>query len=197
MLLRLFAFAVAVHALPGIEMRNPASTLGGDAVPAVGAMTQRYKGPTQAQSAIAGTVLVVMAVPKTETTVTFSTFSSPSRNLSQADALVCVIEAMQEIYSSSDSKYGISTHLRQTWTYSGSQPKNANCLSMQNQDSKDHILTWGIVVEALRGVSMALSNTTSSACQFDVYNQHWGHLGFGRLGYGQGQTDATLPPATS
>lgn len=45
MLLRLFAFVVAVHALPGIEMRNPASALGGDAVPAVGAMTQRYKVP--------------------------------------------------------------------------------------------------------------------------------------------------------
>ncbi|KAL8628487.1 hypothetical protein Q9189_005803 [Teloschistes chrysophthalmus] len=186
MLLRLFAFAVAAHALPNIEMRNPASTLGGDAVPAVGAMTQS-----------AGTVLAVMPVPKTETTVTFSTFSSPSRNLTQADSLVCIIEAMQEIYSSSGSKYGISTHLRQIWTYSGSQPKNANCLMMQNQDSQGHILTWGIVVEALRGVSMALSNTTLSACQFDVYNQQWGHLGFGRLGYGQGQGDATLPPTTS
>ncbi|KAL8667925.1 MAG: hypothetical protein Q9202_000390 [Teloschistes flavicans] len=158
-------------------MRNPASALAGDAVPAVGAMTQS-----------AGTVLAVQAVPQTETTVTFSTFSSPSRNVSQADSLVCIIEAMQEIYSSRDSQYGVATHLRQTWTYSGSQAKNANCLTMQNEDSSDHILTWGIVVEALRGVSLALSNTTFSACQFDVYSEHWGHLGYGRLGFGQGQT---------
>ncbi|KAL8689596.1 MAG: hypothetical protein Q9218_004771 [Villophora microphyllina] len=175
-LLQLFAFAVAVNALPSLETRNPASALNGDAVPAVGTLTQS-----------ATTVLAVVPVPGTETTVTFSKFASPTSDLTQADSMVCMVEALQEIYASSQYKYGISTHLSTTWTYSGSQPKNANCLTMQNEDTKDHILTWGIVVEALRGVSLALGNTTSAACQFDVYSMHYGHLGFGSLGFGQGE----------
>ena len=41
---------------------------------------------------------------------------------------------------------------------------------MHNQDYEDHILTWGIVAEALSAVAIGLSNETATSCQFDVYN---------------------------
>ncbi|KAL8705413.1 MAG: hypothetical protein Q9201_001485 [Fulgogasparrea decipioides] len=148
-------------------------------------------------SCSAGTVLAVIETPGTETTVSFSKFTSPSPQLKQSDSMVCIVEALQEIYSS-QRKYGISTHLAQTWTYSGSQqPKNQNCLTMQNYDDKDHILTWGIVVEALRAVALGLGNTTSTACQFDVYSKQWGHVGYGSVGLGQGNGPALTPSTTT
>lgn len=121
--------------------------------------------------------------PGTETTVTFSRFSTAaSETLTQNDSMVCIIEALQEIYSS-QNVHGISTPLTKPWSYSGSQqPKNENCLTMQNQDDKDHILTWGIIVESLRAVALGLGNTTFTSAQFDVYSKKWGHLGYGSLG---------------
>ncbi|KAL8756249.1 MAG: hypothetical protein Q9184_004565 [Pyrenodesmia sp. 2 TL-2023] len=138
----------------------------------------------------AATVLASINTPNTDTTVTFSRFTSPAPDqLQQTDSLICLIEALQEIYSSQKT-YGISTHLpNQPWNYSGSQqPKNTNCLVMHNQDNEDHLLTWGILVESLRAVALGLGNTTFSSCQFDVYNnKEWGHLGYGSLGMQMGE----------
>ncbi|KAL8731242.1 MAG: hypothetical protein Q9181_004356 [Wetmoreana brouardii] len=167
-LLQFLTLSIAAYALPSLDIRNPADSQSNQDIPAVGSMTQS-----------AATVLAVIEAPGTETTVSFSKFTSPSPQLKQSDSMVCIIEALQEIYSG-QRNYGISTHLSKTWTYSGSQqPKNLNCLTMQNYDDKDHILTWGIVVEALRAVALALGNTTSAACQFDVYSKQWGHVGYG------------------
>ncbi|KAL9603120.1 MAG: hypothetical protein Q9179_002309 [Wetmoreana sp. 5 TL-2023] len=186
LLLQLLPLSITTYALPSLDIRNPADTPSGHDVPAVGSMAQS-----------AGTVLAVIETPGTETTVSFSKFTSPSPQLKQSDSMVCIVEALQEIYSS-QRKYGISTHLAQTWTYSGSQqPKNQNCLTMQNYDDKDHILTWGIVVEALRAVALGLGNTTSTACQFDVYSKQWGHVGYGSVGLGQGNGPALTPSTTT
>ncbi|KAL8715454.1 MAG: hypothetical protein Q9220_000788 [cf. Caloplaca sp. 1 TL-2023] len=176
---RLLSLGLLAHALPSLDVRQPAKETG-DQVPAVGSMTQT-----------AGTVLASVSAPGTQTTVTFSKFTSPTTKLTQADSMVCIVEALQEIYAGSSQQYGISQHLYKPWAYSGSQPDNSQCLVMQNEDNDDHILTWGIIVEALRAVALALGNTTSTACQFDVYNQKWGHLGYGSLGYGQGDGTAT------
>ncbi|KAL8780968.1 MAG: hypothetical protein Q9213_006219 [Squamulea squamosa] len=133
----------------------------------------------------AATVLKVVHTPRTDTNVTFSKFITPSAQIRQSDSLVCLVEAIQQIYSNSSA---IKTPLRnQPWVFSGSDPRNARCLTMQNQDNDDHILTWGIVAEALSAVAIGLSNTTSTSCQFDVYNKRWGHLGYGGLGMQYGE----------
>lgn len=134
----------------------------------------------------AATVLKVVHTPRTETNVTFSKFVSPSASLRQSDSLVCLVEAIQQIYSNGSA---IKTHLpNRPWTFSGSDPRNARCLTMSNYDSKDYLLTWGIVAEALSAVAIGLSNMTATSCQFDVYSKNWGHLGYGELGmqYGEG-----------
>lgn len=139
----------------------------------------------------AATVLKVVQTPRTDTNVTFSKFVTPSSNLRQSDSLVCLLEAVQQIYS---NRSGISTPLpNRPWTFSGSDARNAGCLTIQNQDEHDHILTWGIIAEALSGVAIGLSNMTATSCQFDIYNGKWGHLGYGGLGmqYGEGSGDTT------
>ncbi|KAL9627677.1 MAG: hypothetical protein Q9204_006407 [Flavoplaca sp. TL-2023a] len=148
-------------------------------------------------SPLAATVLKVVYTPGTETNVTFSKFVSPSASLRQSDSLVCLVEAVQQIYSRGS---GIKTHLaNRPWTFSGSDPRNAECLTMSNDDSKDRLLTWGIVAEALSAVAMGLSNMTATSCQFDVYSKNWGHLGYGALGmqYGEAPVDAAGTPLAS
>ena len=137
----------------------------------------------------AATVLKVVHSPRTDTNVTFSKFVSPSASLRQSDSLVCLVQAIQQIYS-----YGsaIKEHLpTRPWKFSGSDSRNKDCLTVSNHDKEDHLLTWGILAEALSAVAIGLSNMTATSCQFDVYNGRWGHLGFGALGmqYGEGPVD--------
>ncbi|KAI4141240.1 MAG: hypothetical protein L6R39_005453 [Caloplaca ligustica] len=64
----------------------------------------------------AGTVIASITAPGTDTTVTFSRFSSPAPDqVTQSDSLTCVVEALQEIYSE-QYRYGISTRLSRPWT---------------------------------------------------------------------------------
>ncbi|KAL9594573.1 MAG: hypothetical protein Q9219_006957 [cf. Caloplaca sp. 3 TL-2023] len=175
-IIQLLAICLGAYGLPSLDARDPASTPESENVPAPGSLAQ-------------GSSIVVARIPcpKTDTTVTFSRLSSPvPQTITQSDSLTCIVEALQEIYSSQRT-YGISTHLTRPWSYSGSQqPENVNCLVMQNQGG-NLVLTWGIVVESLRAVAIGLSNTTFSSVQFDVYNGKWGHLGYGSLGMQQGE----------
>ncbi|KAL8679793.1 MAG: hypothetical protein Q9186_003958 [Xanthomendoza sp. 1 TL-2023] len=180
MFLQLLVLSAAASALPSVYSRSPAW---GDNVPDVGEMSQG-----------AATVLKVVQTPRSDTNVTFSNFVSPSANLRQSDSLVCLVEAVQQIYSNGS---GIRTHLiSPSWTFSGSDPRNAGCLTIHNQDNKDHILTWGILVEALSAVAMGLSNMTATSCQFDIYNGKWGHLGYGGLGMQYGVEPAAASSGT-
>ncbi|CAL8574364.1 hypothetical protein XPA_000327 [Xanthoria parietina] len=175
MVLQLLALCTTICAMPNILGRDPQS----NGVPSVGEISQG-----------AATVLKVVHTPNTETNVTFSKFVTPSASLRQSDSLVCLVEGMQQIYSRGSQ---IKAHLpNQGWTFSGSDGRNAKCLTMSNVDSKDHLLTWGIIAEALSAVAIGLSNMTATSCQFDVYSKKWGHLGYGQLGmqYGEGPVDA-------
>ncbi|KAL8671280.1 MAG: hypothetical protein Q9168_004220 [Polycauliona sp. 1 TL-2023] len=172
-ILQTLALCVGTHARPNVFARQ-------DEVPQVGDMAQG-----------AAIVLKVVLSPGTDTNVTFGKLVSPSASLRQSDSLVCLVEAVQQIYSNQSA---IKTHLPDgPWTFSGSDGRNAGCLTMSNDDNKDHMLTWGIVAEALSAVAIGLSNTTATSCQFDVYNGRWGHLGYGGLGmqYGDAPVDST------
>ncbi|KAL8720459.1 MAG: hypothetical protein Q9225_002684 [Loekoesia sp. 1 TL-2023] len=131
-----------------------------------------------------GPIQTLVAVPLTETTVTFTKITNKSpAGVTQAESLVCVAQSLAQVYQNITSLGGSANphHL----VLSGTQPKNANCLSMQDMDPSDgQILTYDIVAEALQGVALQLSTNNYAAGDFQVWNNQWGYLGWGSIGMG-------------
>ena len=138
-----------------------------------------------------GLIEALVAVPNTETTVTFTNITNKSpTGVSQAESLVCVTQSLAQVYQTIASRGGSSNP--HSLVLSGTQPKNANCLSMQDIDPADgKMLTYGIVAEALQGVALQLSTDDYAAGDFQVWNKQWGYLGMGTIGMGMGTGQGT------
>lgn len=137
-----------------------------------------------------GPIQTLVAVPNTDTTVTFTNITDKSpTGATQAESLVCVAQSLVQVYQNISS-HGDAANPH-TLVLSGTQPKNANCLSMQDIDAADgKMLTYGIVAEALQGVALQLSTNNYAAGEFQIWNGQWGYLGLGSIAMG---TEAPLP----
>lgn len=131
-----------------------------------------------------GPIVNLIAVPNTDTTVTFTKITATSATgATQAESLVCVAQCLGQIYQAiTDHGGSANPH---DLVLSGTQPQNTNCLSLHDMDAKDGaILTYGIVVEALQGVALQLSIKDTVAGVFQVWNRKWGYVGYGSIGMG-------------
>ncbi|KAL9593687.1 MAG: hypothetical protein Q9179_005747 [Wetmoreana sp. 5 TL-2023] len=131
-----------------------------------------------------GPIISLVAVPHTETTVTFTKISTNGlTGINQTDSLVCVAQCLGQVYQSITEHGGsVNPH---DLVLSGTQPQNADCLSLHDMDAQDgKMLTYGIVAEALQGVALQLGLDNTAAGIFQVWNRQWGYVGWGSIGMG-------------
>lgn len=131
-----------------------------------------------------GPIVNLIAVPNTDTTVTFTKLitDGPAR-ATQAESLVCVAQCLGQV-AQSISAHGDSANPHDL-TLSGTQPANANCLSLHDMDASDgNVLTYGIVAEALQGVALQLCVNNTVGGEFQVWQRKWGYVGWGSIGMG-------------
>lgn len=131
-----------------------------------------------------GPIQTLIAVPNTDTTVTFTKITTKSATgASQAESLVCVAQSLAQVYQNISSKGGAANP--HNLVLSGTQSMNANCLSMQDIDPSDgKMLTYGIVAEALQGIALQLSTDNYAAGDFQIWTRKWGYLGYGSIAMG-------------
>ncbi|KAL8689841.1 MAG: hypothetical protein Q9218_004573 [Villophora microphyllina] len=131
-----------------------------------------------------GPIVNLIAVPNTDTTVTFTKLTTKSpAGATQAESLVCVAQSLGQV-AQSMTAHGESANPHDL-ILSGTQPPNANCLSLHDMDVGDgKILTYGIVAEALQGVALQLSDKNTVGGEFQVWTRKWGYVGWGTIGMG-------------
>lgn len=131
-----------------------------------------------------GPIVSLTPVPNTDTTVTFTKIVAKAPgNVTQADTLCCITESLAQIYQAIETKG--ATAKPGALKLSGTQPQNADCLKLNDIDPGDgKVLVYGVVAEALQGVALQLSQGTSAAGEFQVWNQQWGYMGWGSAGMG-------------
>ncbi|KAL9597743.1 MAG: hypothetical protein Q9219_004937 [cf. Caloplaca sp. 3 TL-2023] len=149
--------------------------------------------PTAKYLSFLGPIQALIAVPYTGTTVTFTKITDKSpTGATQVESLVCIAQSLAQVYQNITEIGGTANPHR--LLLSGTQPKNADCLSMQDLDPSDgKMLTYGIVAEALQGVALQLSTENYAAGEFQVWNKQRGYLGMGSIGMGSNEaTDAAI-----
>ncbi|KAI4201633.1 MAG: hypothetical protein LQ350_003112 [Teloschistes chrysophthalmus] len=129
-----------------------------------------------------GPIVNLIAVPNTDTTVTFTKLmTNGSARTTQAESLVCVAQCLGQV-AQSISAHGESANPHDL-TLSGTQPANADCLSLHDMDAGDgKLLTYGIVAEALQGVALQLGVDNTVGGEFQVWQRKWGYVGWGSIG---------------
>ncbi|KAL8838994.1 MAG: hypothetical protein Q9170_001924 [Blastenia crenularia] len=133
-----------------------------------------------------GPIQTLIAVPLTDTTVTFTKITNKSpTGATQAESLVCVAKSLAQVYQNISSLGGSANP--HSLVLSGAPKQNADCLSMQDMDPSDgKMLTYGIVAEALQGIALQLSTNDYAAGSFQVWNRQGGHPGWGSISMGTG-----------
>lgn len=150
------------------------------------ALPKPANGPNPTANLL-GPIQSLLAVPNTNTTVTFTklTDESPS-GATQIQSLLCLAQSLTQIYQNISSVGGAANP--HDLVLSGTEPENAECLSLRDMDPSDgKLLTYGIVAEALQGVTLQLNTKNYAAADFQVWSGQWGYVGWGSIGMGTGK----------
>ncbi|KAL8678028.1 MAG: hypothetical protein Q9186_005597 [Xanthomendoza sp. 1 TL-2023] len=140
-----------------------------------------------------GPIVALTPVPATDTTVTFTKIAAnPPGKATQADTLDCAKESLAQIKKDLQTKGAYAE--TGSFKFSGKSAQNADCLTLRDMDKGDgKVLLYGVVVEALQGILLQMSEGTSAAADFQVFNTRWGYMGWGSIGVGATAPDVLLP----